>query len=175
MFHSISFFIYVFVLVLITVYVSSHINAMLLISCHDIYIFLSFILCFMPANTLEVDKEKKLYVPEGTITVRAGTKKSPKSADFSEKYRISVGLEKILGGKNRMEKNRDKSAIFRRFFGKGPIFADFSGRAIHARRRRVRADIIADKSAINSKYRRFSAFFRGFFLNVAGPWIFFSF
>ena len=70
MFHSISSFIYVFVLVLITVYVSSHSNAMFLISCHVIYIFLLFILCFMPANTLEVDTEKKLHVPEGTITVR---------------------------------------------------------------------------------------------------------
>ena len=71
MFHSISSFIYVFVLVLITFYVSSHNNAMLLISCHAIYIFLSFILCFMPVNTLEVDTEKKnMYVPEGTITVR---------------------------------------------------------------------------------------------------------
>ena len=58
MFHSISSFIYVFVLVLITVYVSLHSNAMLLISCHAIYIFLSFILCFMPANTLEVDTGK---------------------------------------------------------------------------------------------------------------------
>ena len=37
---------------------------MLLISCHIIYIFLSFILCFMPANTVEV------YVPEGIITVQ---------------------------------------------------------------------------------------------------------
>ena len=42
-------------LVLITVYVSSHSNAMLLILCHVICIFLSFILCFMPVNTLEVD------------------------------------------------------------------------------------------------------------------------
>ena len=42
-------------LVLIIVYVSSHSNVMLLISCHVICIFLSFILCFMPANTLEVD------------------------------------------------------------------------------------------------------------------------
>ena len=25
---------------------------------------------FMPANTLEVDTEEKLYVPEGTITIR---------------------------------------------------------------------------------------------------------
>ena len=58
-----------FVLVLITVYVSSHSNDMLLISCHAIYIFLSFILCFMPTNTLEVDTEKKLYVLEGTIAV----------------------------------------------------------------------------------------------------------
>ena len=41
--------------VLITVYVLSHSNAMLLISCHVIYIFLSFILCFMPTNTIEVD------------------------------------------------------------------------------------------------------------------------
>ena len=70
MFHSISSFIYVFVLVLITIYVSSHSNAMLLISCFAIYILLSFILCFMPANTLEVDTEKKLYVPKGTITIR---------------------------------------------------------------------------------------------------------
>ena len=69
MFHSISSFIYVFVLVLITVYVSSHSNAMLFISCHVIYIFLSFILYFMSANTLELDSEKKLYVLEGTITV----------------------------------------------------------------------------------------------------------
>ena len=70
MFHSISSFIYVFILVLITIYVSSHSNAMFLISFHVIYIFLSLILCYMPANTLEVDTEKKLYVPEGTITVR---------------------------------------------------------------------------------------------------------
>ena len=41
--------------VLITVYVSSHSNAMLLISCHVSCIFFSFILCFMPINTLEVD------------------------------------------------------------------------------------------------------------------------
>ena len=44
-----------FLLVLIIVYVSSHSNAMLPISCHVICIFLSFILCFLPANTLEVD------------------------------------------------------------------------------------------------------------------------
>ena len=44
-----------FLLILITVYVSSHSNVMLLISCHVICIFLSFILCFMPANILEVD------------------------------------------------------------------------------------------------------------------------
>ena len=42
-------------LILITVYVSSHSNVMLLILCHVICIFLSFILCFMFANTLEVD------------------------------------------------------------------------------------------------------------------------
>ena len=42
-------------LVLIIVYVSSHSNAMLLILCHVICIFLPFILCFMLGNTLEVD------------------------------------------------------------------------------------------------------------------------
>ena len=42
-------------LILIIVYVSSHKIAMLLILCHAIFIFLSFILCFMLANTLEVD------------------------------------------------------------------------------------------------------------------------
>ena len=42
-------------LVLITLYVSSHSNAMLLISYHVICILLSFILCFMLTNTLEVD------------------------------------------------------------------------------------------------------------------------
>ena len=55
MFHFISSFIYTFLLVLITVYVLSHSNAMLLISCHVICILLSFILCFVPANTLKVD------------------------------------------------------------------------------------------------------------------------
>ena len=45
------------VLVLIIVYVSSHSNAMLLILCHVICICLSFILCFMLENTLEVDME----------------------------------------------------------------------------------------------------------------------
>ena len=70
MFHFISSFIYVFYLVLITVYVSSHCNAMLLISCHVIYMFLSFILCFILENTLEVDTEKKCMYLKGTITVR---------------------------------------------------------------------------------------------------------
>ena len=64
MFHSISSYIYVFVLILIIVYVSSHNNVMLLISCHVIDIFLSFILCFMPANTLEVDTGKKCMYPK---------------------------------------------------------------------------------------------------------------
>ena len=45
---------------------------MLLISYHILYTFplriLSFM--FMPTNTLEVDTGEKLYVPEGTITVR---------------------------------------------------------------------------------------------------------
>ena len=58
------FVIYVFVLVLITVYVSSQSNVMLLISCHTIYIFLSFILCFIPANTLEVDTGKNCMYPK---------------------------------------------------------------------------------------------------------------
>ena len=73
-----------------------------------------------------------------------------------------------------MAKNRAKIGINRRFFGKGPVFADFSGRAVHARRRRVRADI-GDKFKISAFFRCFSAFFRGFFLNFASPWIFFSF
>ena len=64
MFYSISSFIYVFVLVLITIYVSSHSNAMLLKSCDIIYIFLSFILCFMPVNTLEVDTGKNCMYPK---------------------------------------------------------------------------------------------------------------
>ena len=64
MFHSISSFIYVFILVLIIVYVSSHSNGMLLISCHAIYIFFLFILCFMPANTLEVDMGKNCMYPK---------------------------------------------------------------------------------------------------------------
>ena len=42
-------------LVVIIVYVTSHSNVMFLILCHVICIFLSFILCFMPTNTLEVD------------------------------------------------------------------------------------------------------------------------
>ena len=64
MFHSISSFIYVFVLVLITVYVLSYSNVMLLISYHAIYIFLSFILCFKLANTLEVDIGKNCMYPK---------------------------------------------------------------------------------------------------------------
>ena len=46
--------------ILVTVYISSHSNAMFLISCHVIsyVIFKSFVLCFMPAETLEVDKGK---------------------------------------------------------------------------------------------------------------------
>ena len=67
MFHFISSFITFLLLVIITVYVSSRSNAMLLISYHVICIFLSFILYFMPANTLEVDK--------GTIS-RAGNEPS---------------------------------------------------------------------------------------------------
>ena len=74
-------------------------------------------------------------------------------------------VEKSNGRKS--EKNRDKSAIFRRFFRNGPIFSALSGCAVHARRRRVWADFIADLSAINSKFRRFlgdfSGIYRGFF------------
>ena len=58
-----------------------------------------------------------------------------------------------------MAKNRTKIGINRRFFGKGPIFSDLSGRAVHGRRRRVWTYIIADLSAINSKYQRFFGFF----------------
>ena len=65
-----------------------------------------------------------------------------------------------------MAKNRTKLGINRRFFGKGPIFSDFSGRAVHARRRRVWTDIIADLSAINSKYRRFLGAFCGVFSGI---------
>ena len=49
---------------------------MLLISYHIIYfihflcVYFSFSFMFMPANTLEMDTGEKLYVPEGTITVR---------------------------------------------------------------------------------------------------------
>ena len=53
-----------FLLVHITVYVSSHCNVMILISYHVIYIFLSFILCFMPANTLEVDAGNNCMYPK---------------------------------------------------------------------------------------------------------------
>ena len=71
------------------------------------------------------------------------------------------GVEKSDGKKS--SKNQDKSVIFLQFFGKGQIFADFSGRAAYTRRRRVWADIITDLSAINSKYRRFFGVFRCFF------------
>ena len=64
MFHFISSFIYNFFLVLVTVYISSHINAMLLISYHVNCIFLSFFLCFMLANTLEVDTGKNCIYPK---------------------------------------------------------------------------------------------------------------
>ena len=103
------------------------------------------------------------------------TKKSPKLADFSDKNRISAGLEKILQSKNRMAKNRTKIGINRRFF------ADFSemGRffqqcraVLYTRGGGTSGPIL---SAIKSKYRRFFGFFRRFFEDFAGPWIFFSF
>ena len=87
------------------------------------------------------------------------------------------GVEKSSGKKS--WKNWEKSAIFCQFFRKGPIFADFSANDVHALWRRVRAAIIVDLLTINSKNRRFfgffSAFFREFFLNYSGPWIFFCF
>ena len=80
-------------------------------------------------------------------------------------FRRNIGFrwcwKRFWGGKIGWQ----KIGINRRFFGKGPIFADFSGRAVHARRRRVRADIIADLSAINSKYRLFFGVF-GLFLGI---------
>ena len=66
--------------ILIIVYVSSHSNAMLLISCHVIFIFLSFILCFMPANTLELSgygnyKDPKVLLSlYETMTIYKGPK-----------------------------------------------------------------------------------------------------
>ena len=57
------------------------------------------------------------------------TKKSPISADFSEKNRISVVLEKILEWKNREKKNRRKIADFsnkNRFFLEIFFFLFFS-------------------------------------------------
>ena len=89
---------------------------------------------------------------------------------FGEKSYIGgPGKETAMEKSNsrKSEKNRDKSAIFRRFFGIGPIFPALSGRAVHARRRRVWTDFIGDKSAINSKFRRF-------FGDFSGPWIFFQ-
>ena len=64
-FYFISSFIYTFLLILITIYISSHSNVMFLISCHimSFIILKSFVytchllLCFMPAYTLEVDTE----------------------------------------------------------------------------------------------------------------------
>ena len=63
MFHFLSSFIYILLLVLVTVYLSSHSSVMLLISFHimSFIIFRSFayscclFLCFMHAYTLEVD------------------------------------------------------------------------------------------------------------------------
>ena len=64
MFHFLSTFIYIpyhfytLLLVLVTEYLSSHSGAILLLSSHIIsyVIFKSFVLCFMPSKTLEVDK-----------------------------------------------------------------------------------------------------------------------
>ena len=56
MFHFLSF--YTLLHVLVTIYLSLHSGAMLLLSYHIIsyVIFKSFVLCFIPAKTLEVDK-----------------------------------------------------------------------------------------------------------------------
>ena len=84
-----------------------------------------------------------------------------------------MAVEKSNGKKS--VKNRDKSAKNRRFFGKERFFQLLLGRAVHARSRRVGTDNIADLSAIKSKYRVFSAYFRRFFGDFPGPWIFISF
>ena len=65
---------YTVLLVLVIVYY--HHIAVLYFSYHIIYfihficVYFSFSFMFMPTNTLEVDTGEKLYVPEGTITVR---------------------------------------------------------------------------------------------------------
>ena len=67
-----SLFIYISFLILVTIYLSSHSSAMLLISCHimSFIIFNSFayschlLLCFMPAYTLEVDTGKNCMYPK---------------------------------------------------------------------------------------------------------------
>ena len=81
-------------------------------------------------------------------------------------------MEKSNGRKS--EKNRDKSAKNRRFFGNGPIFAALSGRAVHARRRRVWDVFIADLSAINSNFRCFLGDFSGIYQGFFWPLDFFQ-
>ena len=57
---------YTFLLVLITVYILSHSNATLLISCH----IMSFVFMFHASIYLRSGYGKELCVLEGTITVR---------------------------------------------------------------------------------------------------------
>ena len=72
MFHI--FFVSSYTVLLVLVYY--HRIAVLCFSYHIIYfihlfcIYFSFSFMFMPANTLEVNTGEKLYVPEGTITIR---------------------------------------------------------------------------------------------------------
>ena len=72
-----SFFIYISFLVLVTIYLSSHSSAMLLIMSYNaiyhiqiICIFLLFSFMFHVCIYLRSGYGKALYVPEGTITVR---------------------------------------------------------------------------------------------------------
>ena len=73
-FHILFMSSFTLLLVLVTIYY--HRIAVLCFSYHIIYFihflcaYFSFSFMFMPANTLEVDTEEKLYVPEGTITIR---------------------------------------------------------------------------------------------------------
>ena len=100
----------------------------------------------------------------GKEVLRAGTKKSPKLADFSEKNRISAGLEKILQWKNRMAKNRTKIGINRRKIAdlseKGRFFQTCRD-VLYTRGGGTSGPIL---SAIKSKYRRFFGVFSGILL-----------
>ena len=70
MFHFILSFIYTFLIVLITVYISSHNNAMFIISSHLSYSNHLHAFMFHSCIHLRSGYGKELYVLEGTITVR---------------------------------------------------------------------------------------------------------